>query len=382
MNEHTQKHDTFIRAIMANPQVATDYFKACIPKHIQDLLDFSTLQQLPDTYISKELQKSISDIVYSCRKASGNGEVKISLLIEHKSYIDKYAPIQIGSYIFSGLLKQISNKESPSLIIPILLYHGKDRWEYRTLAGLFENLESALQGFVPDYQYIFHNLGQISDVEIQKLHNKFLAASFLAMKHSVFKDKLNALIPTIFTLASEIDENLHNNLVVYTFVNSELSEKEILELIDPLPIQNKNAIMNTLELFIEKGRKEGIAMGKIEGQQENIRTAVTNMIRLSSLSDEQIAAFQEVPVSFVADMRKICKRWTMIDTIEDFWQTRLNQALRQGYFAGFDEGYQENARKVVKNLVTLSSFTDEEIAYFQDVSVTFVADIRKDIAVD
>ncbi|TLV03498.1 Rpn family recombination-promoting nuclease/putative transposase [Dyadobacter luticola] len=182
MDKHTQKHDTFIRAIMGNRQIALDYFQSCIPQNIQDLLDFSTFQQLPDTYISKELQKSISDIVYTCKRAGGTGEVKISLLVEHKSYVDKYVPIQIGSYIFSGLLKQIGNKESPSLIIPILLYHGKDRWEYKTLADLFENLEPALQGFVPDYQYIFHNLGQISDEEIQELHNKFLAASLLAMK--------------------------------------------------------------------------------------------------------------------------------------------------------------------------------------------------------
>lgn len=282
---------------MANKEIALDYFRTCLPQNIQDLLDFSTLEQLPDTYVSKELQKSISDIVYTCKRAGGKGEVKISLLVEHKSYVDKYVPIQIGSYIFSGLLKQIGNKESPSLIIPILLYHGKDRWEYKTLVDLFEDLEPVLQGFVPDYQYIFHNLGQIPDEDIVALHNRFLAASFLAMKYSAFKEHLNALIPTILTLGSDMEKNLLNTLIVYTLVGNPLGREQFLELITSLPpFPNKESIMDTLEQFVEKGRKEG--------QEEKALDAIKRMIKLSSLTDEQIAVFLDVTVNYVANVRK------------------------------------------------------------------------------
>jgi predicted transposase/invertase (TIGR01784 family) len=304
MDKHTQRHDTFIRAIMANQQIALDYFQACIPKHILDMLDFSTFRQLPDTYVSKDLQKSISDIVYTCRRANGKGEVKISLLVEHKSYIDKYTPIQIGSYLFSGLLKQIGNGEVPSLIIPILLYHGKARWKYKTLADLFGPLEPALQGFVPDYQYIFHNLGQISDDEIQKLHNKFLAASLLAMKHSAFKDQLNALLPTILTLASEMEKNLQKSLVVYTLVGSDLSDEQIFELITSIPNQNNETIMNTLEMLIERGRKEGIAEAFAEAEKKT-QNSVRNLIKQSMLTDEQIASAMDLPVNYVVEIREL-----------------------------------------------------------------------------
>ncbi|ACT92963.1 hypothetical protein Dfer_1722 [Dyadobacter fermentans DSM 18053] len=302
MDKHTPKHDAFIRAIMGNKQIALDYFRASIPQNIQDLLDFSTLRQLPDTYVSKELQKSISDIVYVCQKASGNGEVKISLLVEHKSYVDKYTPIQIGSYIFSGLLKQIGNKESPSLIIPILLYHGADRWEYKTVADLFENPEPALQQFIPDYQYIFHDLGQISDEEIQSLHNKFLAASLLAMKYSALKDQLNTLLPTILTLASEVDRNLHKSLLFYTLVGNPLTEEQFLNLIKSVPNQKKEAIMDIFEIFEEKGWKKGIEEGRAEAEQK-IETAVRNLIKQSVLTDEQIASAMNVTTDYVAEVR-------------------------------------------------------------------------------
>lgn len=67
---------------MDNQQIALDYFRSCLPAQILDKLDFSTLRQLPNTYVSKKLQKSISDIVHSCQRAGGVGEVKIFLLIE------------------------------------------------------------------------------------------------------------------------------------------------------------------------------------------------------------------------------------------------------------------------------------------------------------
>ena len=120
-------HDNFIRTIMSDKNIAKDYFKSYLPSHVKDRLDFDTLEQSPDTYISKDLQKTMSDIVYTCLKKETGEAIKVSLLIEHKSYIDKNTPIQIGSYIFSGFTKQLINKEKPTMIIPILLYHGKDR---------------------------------------------------------------------------------------------------------------------------------------------------------------------------------------------------------------------------------------------------------------
>jgi predicted transposase YdaD len=157
---------------------------------------------------------------------------------------------------------------------------------------------------VPDYQYVFHNLGEIPDEQIQALHKKFLAASLLAMKYSVLKDRLNPLIPTILKLSRGIDQNLQTSLIVYTFVNSELSEPQIVELITSLPTQIKDTVMNTLDIFVEKGRKEGKLEGKIEGQQEKTEKAVRNLIKQSLLTDEQIASALEVTVSYVADIRK------------------------------------------------------------------------------
>src|SRR5690554_474399 len=183
MADISKIHDKFIRSILSDKGIAVDYFTASLPIFIRDRLDFSTLEQLPDSYVSDELRQTVSDLVYSCSQKDGKGRVKVSLLIEHKSFVDRHAPLQIGSYIFSGMLKQVRNGEKPTLIIPVLLYHGRDKREYRTMTDLFIDMESGWQKYLPNYDYIYHNLGEVPDEQLETLNNNFLKASLLALKH-------------------------------------------------------------------------------------------------------------------------------------------------------------------------------------------------------
>lgn len=123
-------------------------------------------------------------MLFSCPLRGKKGAVKISLLIEHKSHPDKFTPIQIGGYIFSAFKKQIQNKEELSLVVPILLYHGKEKWEYKTLKDLFIGIDGEFIKYLPTFDFVNNNLGQIDDKEIENLNNAFLTASLLALKHS------------------------------------------------------------------------------------------------------------------------------------------------------------------------------------------------------
>lgn len=141
--------------------------------------------------------------------------MKVSLLVEHKSYLDKHAPLQIGSYIFSGLLKQVRNSEKPSLIIPLLLYHGRDKWEYRTLRDLFEDIEPEWEKYIPNFDYIYHNLNEIPDRQLEALNNNFLKASLLALKHSFERAWLEDNAVRLLVWSEDAAENLQKGFVVY-----------------------------------------------------------------------------------------------------------------------------------------------------------------------
>lgn len=233
----------------------------------------------------------MSDIVYSCGRKSNAGEIKVSLLVEHKSYPDKYTPVQVGNYIFSALLKQVSNKEPLSIIIPVLLYHGKGKWQYQTLNNLFENVADEWKQFLPNFSYIYNNLGEILDEQVETLNNKFLAASLLALKHSFQKDWLEQNALRMLLLTENASENLQKNFIVYLFGRGELNEVVMEKLLETLSLTLKGTVMSTLDIFIEKGRKEGKEEGKAE--------IVKNLLLTNKFTITEIANFANVAETFV-----------------------------------------------------------------------------------
>ena len=304
MSSDASIHDSFIRSILSNKSIAVEYFKSYLPAHISSQLNFATLRQLPGTYLSEELQKTLSDIVYSCQRKGTKKAVKVSLLIEHKSYPDKYTPIQMGSYVFSALQKQVANKEPLSIVIPVLLYHGKGKWQYRTLAGLFEETDKDWQQYIPGFEYVYNNLGVLSDEAIERLNNKFLAASVLALKHSAEKDWLEQNASKLLILASEGPGALHKGFIIYLFSRGELKEQKVL---NSLPEPIKKTVMNTLDIYIEKGRKKGIEEGIEKGIEKGKEQVVRNLLSDTDFTIAKVAALANVTEAFVKKVRTALK---------------------------------------------------------------------------
>ncbi len=304
MNNSTSKHAAFIRAIMGKPTIARDYFRTCFPTHVIGRLDFSTLTRLPDTYVPEELYETISDIVYSCQRMDRKDDVKISLLISHGNYLDNHTSILIGSYLFSGLAKQSNNGLRPSLIIPVLLYHGKESRKDPSQKSLFSEMDADLSEFVPSPEYIFHNLRDLSDDTIRENDNKFLAASLLAIKYSFSKSQLKQMIPNILSLSSaQKDEDLQNHLIGYILESTGLEADQLIAITQNLSPKTKEAEVNTLDLFAQRGYLKGYQKGVEEAREKMVR----NLIKIPDLTDELIATATDLPIDRVVSIRKETK---------------------------------------------------------------------------
>ena len=307
MKNKLSSHDTFIRALMSDIQIVRSYLQTCIPRYILEKLDLDTLTQLLDTYVSRDLRKSISDIVYSCQYIGGKGEVRISILLEHKSRPDRNVTIQLGSYIFSGWLQQIRKKENLSLIIPVLLYHGVEKWEYHRLDSLFPDIDPALSHYIPCFDYIYHDLGEISDRQLEVLENSFLRASLLVLKHSMESWWLEANAVRLLVWSEDTDEALQRGFTIYLFERSKLNDKKIKTIMETLPLSTKKKFVSTADYLREQGRLKGKAEGKSEGISEGMRkkteNAVINMIR-EGFPSETICKILEVTPAYVSTLRK------------------------------------------------------------------------------
>lgn len=307
-------HDSFFRAILADKQVAIAYFKSVLPEHITQLLDFSTMEQVSGTYVSESLAKTLADVVYRCKRRDGKGSVDISLLVEHKSRPDKYTPVQVGGYIFSGYQQQIEEgRKQLSPIIPILFYHGEEKWEYWTLDRLFAGLESELLGFLPKFDYLYNNLRDASDEEIKAVGHHFLVASLLSLKHAHDKAWLGSNFSFVIKIGlAGVEGYLGQKLVVYCLHQAELSPEEARKLTRKLPETIRRQVMSTYELLKAEGKAEGIELGRLEEralaqrliEQERARAYAEKLksalkMRKSGFDNAMIADVLELPIEEV-----------------------------------------------------------------------------------
>ncbi len=162
-------HDKFFKSFINEKENAIDFLKTFLPKNISDVLDFDSLSIENNSFVSDALSETFSDAIVKCQLKSTKEDVFISILIEHKSYPDKYVAIQLLNYLANAYGAQLKTSDSLQLIIPLIYYHGKENWQYKPISQIIPNIPETLKTFVPDFNTVFVNLipnrYQICDLE-------------------------------------------------------------------------------------------------------------------------------------------------------------------------------------------------------------------------
>ena len=249
-------HDKLFKAILQDKTLAKAYFSHFLPANLTEKIDFDSILLTDGSFIDEQLRASFADIVFSCRLRTGQVPVDICILIEHKSYIDPYTPFQFLYYLASAWMKTIASNQKPRLIIPILFYHGSKPWDYATIETHFATLASDLKCFLPNFDFVFSNLQALSDEKIWMVQNQFLAASFLALKHNHDSLWIERHLVELFSQILPGKSNLNWQFSVYVFNFVTLSQELRVELLENIPPNRKDEIMNTLELLRQEGRQE------------------------------------------------------------------------------------------------------------------------------
>ena len=249
-------HDKLFKAILQDKTLAKAYFSHFLPAFLVESIDFESITLANVSYVDEKLSGSFADIVFACSLRNNEAEIDIGILIEHKSYVDFHAPFQLLYYIASAWMQAVANKQKPRLIIPILFYQGSKPWEYANIDDYFANLPSNLHHYLPNFDFVFTNLQAIGDEEMWTLTNQFLAASFLALKHYHDAKWLESHLVELFSQIIPAKTNLNWQFSVYVFNFVTLSQELRVELLENIPPNRKDEIMNTLELLRQEGRQE------------------------------------------------------------------------------------------------------------------------------
>jgi predicted transposase/invertase (TIGR01784 family) len=97
-------HDKFFKDIFSDKKRAIELIKEVVPKDIDNILNYKSIENRETEFIDKEMKKFHSDLLFSI-KTIDNRDMQIYLLFEHKSYADKNINIQILSYFDKNIFK-------------------------------------------------------------------------------------------------------------------------------------------------------------------------------------------------------------------------------------------------------------------------------------
>ena len=182
MNQLNNPHDKFFKETFSRLEVAQSFIQEVFPPDLLERLNLSALKRVNDSFTDSELEEYLADIVYQTEYAGQ--KTLVTLLFEHKSYVQKYPHLQLLQYILNVWKEERKQKKKLSVVIPVIIHHGEGTWKYKSMKSYFKGLHPSLDRFIPDFDYLLFTLDKIDDNQIANFQNLLLSMTTMLLKHS------------------------------------------------------------------------------------------------------------------------------------------------------------------------------------------------------
>ena len=297
-------HDKIFRLSLSNIEVARDFLSVYLPKQILKTVNLHNLTVCSNSYITPDLEESLSDILYKTKILNSNEDCYIYTLIEHQAIPLWNMPIRIIQYqlaVIDSHIRQNPKKRKIPIVIPILVYNGKKSPYPLSLDifDLFASEELAKKTFAKPAALI--DVTCMPDKEIKK-HNIIGLLEF-SQKHVRDKKFLKSTIKTLAYMINELEHCVNNKknnndngwlkdyigsilYYIYYFANI-VDDAEFYKELEKIEFIKKENIMGTLARKIEKeGIQKGIQLVALKLLQKGIELAV--IAESTGLTEEEI----------------------------------------------------------------------------------------------
>ncbi|MEW6744747.1 MAG: Rpn family recombination-promoting nuclease/putative transposase [Planctomycetota bacterium] len=183
-------HDNLTRSVFENPRHMRDLLRMVLPHKLVAALDLRTLELCPGSYVDRELKDLQSDLLFSVA-ARERGHALVYVLLEHKSWIDRWLPLQLLGYIvriWERWRKAHPRERLLPPVLPVVLYHGRRRW--RSPRSLSEIIDCAWVGssieFLPELRILLEDLNVRPDGELERAGTAAVRLALLLLKHASY----------------------------------------------------------------------------------------------------------------------------------------------------------------------------------------------------
>jgi len=196
--------------------------------------------------------------------------------------------------IWEGYLKQNQRVKKLAIIIPILIYHGEEKWQFKnSIVPLFEDVPEAVK-YIPDFKSEIFDISHIPDDKIKG--EILLQVHFLLLKY-IFKpelfEKLHEILELLVTLSNKTKATEYLEVLMrYLVASVDSKQSEALKAEIEKTIKYGGDIMPTIA---EKWVQEGV-------EKEKIKTA-EKLIELD-MDNAQIRTVTGLAIKKIEEIRK------------------------------------------------------------------------------
>lgn len=282
-------HDKFFKMTFSNIAVAGDFLDNYLPQSIVDIIDLDTLEPQKDSFINKELQESFSDLLFKVN--INNREGYLYFLFEHKSYPSPDVAFQLLRYMVGIWNTKVKNTAQLPVIIPLVIYHGKDGWNIKHTLGEmilgYDELPKDIRALVPNYKYLLYDLSGYTDEQIKgAVINKIAMTMMRDIPRKDIIEILEYVLKAAFILLG-LEDRLTGMVYLEIIIRyllgtrADLTKDDLKELVKKIEIiypEGSEKIMTLAEQF----REEGMEIGR----ETLIRTSVKLLTKKFGLLPE------------------------------------------------------------------------------------------------
>ncbi len=275
-------HDRFFRRTFGDVELAAEFLKEYLPPAIRETLDLSTLHKSDTILVDEELAQHQSDTLYEVALADGSERVYVYILIEHKSYPDKWVLLQLLRYMLKLWQQEVdSGAKQLRPILPILIYHGEVVWPYGAQFADYFAAGALWGSYLPNFTAVVKDFSASSNEEIRGLLR--LQAVLLALRRILDRnlpDHFESFIGTIFRISEDEHGLRLLELILYYFTvaTDKISPETLQETLALQDPQGEKVMQTIAEVFRAEGHKEGRKEGREEGREENARQSVYDIL--------------------------------------------------------------------------------------------------------
>ncbi len=271
MEQITNVHDKFFNETFTREEIAKSFLDEYLPDEIREKVNLDTLSIVKDSFIDKELREHFSDILYTVKYRDTS--LFIYLLFEHKSYPEPLVAFQVLRYmtkIWEQYIKQNPKAKIFPPIFPMLLYHGKTKWNISKNFQAIIQKDEFLEKYIPEFHYELFDISHMPDKEIR---GQILGRTVLLIFKHIFQPDLRQKLPEILSLLHQVTnrktvlEMLEIFLRYVVQATQRFDDNDVREIIKETEI-GEDIMQTFIDKYIDQGIQQGINLGINKGKRK------------------------------------------------------------------------------------------------------------------